>query len=30
MDLIDLAQDKGQWRFLLNTIMKFRVSHILE
>jgi transposase len=25
MDWIDLAQGRGQWRALVNTIMKFRV-----
>jgi hypothetical protein len=25
MDWIDLAQDKDQWRALVNTLMKFRV-----
>jgi hypothetical protein len=24
MDLIDLAQDRGQWRALMNTVMNFR------
>jgi hypothetical protein len=26
MDWIDLAQDRDQWRALMNTIMNFRVS----
>jgi hypothetical protein len=25
MDLIDLAQDRDQWRALVNTVMKLRV-----
>jgi hypothetical protein len=25
MDWIDLAQDRNQWRALVNTVMKFRV-----
>jgi hypothetical protein len=25
MDWIDLAQDRGQWRALVNTVMKLRV-----
>jgi hypothetical protein len=25
MDLIDLAQDRNQWRALVNTVMKLRV-----
>jgi hypothetical protein len=25
MDWIDLAQDRNQWRTLVNTVMKFRV-----
>jgi hypothetical protein len=25
MDWIDLAQDRGQWRALVNTVMDFRV-----
>jgi hypothetical protein len=25
MDWIDLAQDRGQWRALMNTVMNFRV-----
>jgi hypothetical protein len=26
MDRIDLAQDRGQWRALVNTVMNLRVS----
>jgi hypothetical protein len=26
MDLIDLAEDKDQWRALMNTVMNFRVQ----
>jgi hypothetical protein len=26
MDLIDLAQDRDQWRVLVNTVMNLRVS----
>jgi hypothetical protein len=26
MDWIDLAQDKGRWRALVNAVMDFRVS----
>jgi hypothetical protein len=26
MDFIDLAQDKGQWRALVNTVMNLRVA----
>jgi hypothetical protein len=26
MDWLDLAQDKDQWRALVNTVMKLRVS----
>jgi hypothetical protein len=25
MDWIDLAQERGQWKALMNTVMKFRV-----
>jgi hypothetical protein len=30
MDWIDLAQDRGQWRALVNTVMKFQVPEMLE
>jgi hypothetical protein len=29
MDWIDLAQDRNQWRALVNTVMKLRVDKML-
>jgi hypothetical protein len=29
MDWIDLAQDRNQWRALVNTVMKLRVPQLL-
>jgi hypothetical protein len=29
MDWIDLAQDGGQWRALVNTALKLRVAYIV-
>jgi hypothetical protein len=29
VDWIDLAQDRNQWRALMNTVMNFRVSKML-
>jgi hypothetical protein len=28
MDCIDMAQDRGQWRALVNTVMNLRVPYI--
>jgi hypothetical protein len=30
MNLIDLAEDRDQWRALVNAVMKLRVPYILE